>query len=50
MSDKKEHIGKLKVVTLTQQEIWAAMRSNVQKNKKKYNRKEKHKGKDLTIS
>jgi|TARA_Y100000389_G_scaffold172687_1_gene181272 hypothetical protein len=45
MSDKKEHIRKLTVVTLTQQEIWAAMRSNVQQSKKKYNRKEKHKGK-----
>ena len=29
----------MKYVELTQQEIWNAMRSNVQSNKKKYNRK-----------
>jgi hypothetical protein len=45
MNSNKEHISKLKVIKVTQQEIWSAMRSNIQKNKKKYNRKEKHKGK-----
>jgi hypothetical protein len=48
MSDKKEHIVKLEKITLSQQEIWQAMRSNVEKNKKKYTRKEKHKGENLT--
>lgn len=30
-------------ITLTQQEIWAATRPVVQRNRKKYRRKEKHK-------
>jgi len=34
---------KLVTVNLTMQEIWQAMRGSVQKNKKKYNRKSKHK-------
>jgi len=50
MSDKKEHIDKkdkkaLKLTQFSMQEIWAAMRGNVHKSKKHYNRKEKHKGK-----
>ena len=49
MSDKKEHIAKLEKITLSQQEIWQAMRSNVEKNKKKYTRKEKLKGENLTF-
>jgi len=32
-------------IQLTMQEIWAATRPNVQKNKKKYERKPKHKKK-----
>ena len=39
-SDKK-----LVKVQLTIQEIWQAMRGSVEKNKKKYNRKLKHKNK-----
>lgn len=34
---------KLQFVKLTLQEIWAASRPNVYKNKKKYTRKSKHK-------
>lgn len=30
-------------VEITQQEIWMATRPNIYKNKKKYNRKDKHK-------
>ena len=56
MSDKKEHMDKkesqkalkkeiLRVSQFSIQEIWAAMRGNVHKSKKHYNRKEKHKGK-----
>lgn len=30
-------------IELTQQEIWLATRPNIYKNKKKYNRKDKHK-------
>ena len=37
---------KMKVVQFTMQEIWAASRHTVQKNKKKYVRKEKHNKKD----
>ena len=37
---------KLEKVTLTQQEIWQAMRGNVHKSKKDYKRKPKHKGDD----
>ena len=33
----------MKVVQFTLQERWAASRHTVQKNKKKYNRNEKHK-------
>lgn len=36
----------MKTVQFTMQEIWAASRHNVQKNKKKYTRKEKHNKKD----
>jgi hypothetical protein len=36
----------MKTVQFTMQEIWAASRHNVQKNKKKYTRKEKHSKKD----
>lgn len=36
----------MKVVQFTLQERWAASRHTVQKNKKKYNRKEKHSKKD----
>ena len=36
----------MKKVQFTMQEIWAASRHIVQKNKKKYNRKEKHNRKD----
>jgi hypothetical protein len=37
---KKEPNKELKVVTFTMQEIWAASRHIIQKNKKKYNRKD----------
>ena len=33
----------MKTVTFTMQEIWAASKITVQKNKKKYDRKDKHK-------
>lgn len=42
MSDDK---NKLQITQFTIQEIWQAMRGSVQKNKKKYNRKSKHKNK-----
>jgi len=38
-------MAKLKKIVVTQQEIWAATRPNVYKNKKKYTRKPKHKNK-----
>ena len=45
MSDKKEHI-KLKTVTLTLSEWFDALKvPSPHRNKKKYYRKEKHKGK-----
>ena len=37
----------LKQILITIQERWAATRPNVYKNKKKYIRKQKHRGKDL---
>lgn len=37
---------KLETTQFTQQEIWDAMKGNVQKSKKTYTRKSKHKGKD----
>jgi hypothetical protein len=37
----------MKVVQFTLQERWAASKHTVQKNKKKYDRKEKHKSKDF---
>lgn len=39
MKDRKG----LQHISVTMQEIWEAMRPNVYKNKKKYNRKKKHK-------
>ena len=42
--DKKS--PKLQKIQLTIQEIWQAMRGNIQKSKKQYTRKDKHKGKD----
>lgn len=36
--------GKLRVVQFTMQEIWDASRHIIQKNKKKYNRKDSNKG------
>ena len=36
---------KLIRIELTIQEIWNAMRTSIRKNKKKYNRKTKHKNK-----
>lgn len=36
---------KFKKIELTIQEIWQAMKPKVKKNKKKYNRKTKHKNK-----
>ncbi len=36
---------KLEVITVTQEEIWMATRPNVYRNRKKYTRKSKHKGK-----
>jgi hypothetical protein len=33
----------MKTVTFTMQEIWAASKKSIQKNKKKYDRKDKHK-------
>jgi len=44
MKDKKDI--KLETITVTQQEIWDAMKPNVHKSKKTYTRKTKHKGKD----
>lgn len=38
-------MNKLEKITVTQQEIWAATRPNVYRNKKKYTRKSKHKEK-----
>lgn len=38
-------MSKLKKIELTIQEIWNACRPKIQKNKKKYNRKTKHKKK-----
>lgn len=46
MSTEKDKNKKLEKVTLTQQEIWQAMRGNVHKSKKDYKRKPKHKGGD----
>tara|TARA_R110002012_G_scaffold49584_2_gene128259 strand:+ start:3423 stop:3590 length:168 start_codon:yes stop_codon:yes gene_type:complete len=43
---KEDKNKKLEKVTLTQQEIWQAMRGNVHKSKKDYKRKPKHKGGD----
>ena len=42
--DKKE--TKLQKTKFTIQEIWQAMRGSIQKSKKQYTRKDKHKGKD----
>ena len=42
--DKKE--TKLKQTQFTIQEIWQAMRGNVHKSKKQYNRNDKHKKRD----
>ena len=33
----------MKKIKVTMQEIWAATRPKIEKNKKKYNRKKKHK-------
>jgi hypothetical protein len=41
----KTNNNKLKTTQLTIQEIWMAMRGNVQKSKKQYTRKTKHKNK-----
>lgn len=35
----------LKVVTITIQDVWMATRPNVYRDRKKYNRKKKHKNK-----
>ncbi len=42
--DKKS--PKLQKTQFTIQEIWQAMRGSIQKSKKQYTRKDKHKGKD----
>ena len=39
-------MSKLRKIELTIQEIWDACKPKIQKNKKKYNRKKKHKKKD----
>ena len=39
-------MSKLKKIELTIQEIWDACNPKIQKNKKKYNRKTKHKKKE----
>jgi hypothetical protein len=36
----------MKKIEITQEEIWAATRPSIQKNKKKYSRKPKHKNED----
>ncbi len=36
---------KMQKIQVTMQDIWDAMRGNVQRNKKKYYRKQKHKKK-----
>jgi hypothetical protein len=37
---------KMQEIKVTMQDIWDAMKHNVQRNKKKYYRKTKHKNKD----
>ena len=37
------HTETMKTITFTMQEIWMASRPSVQKSKKTYNRKDKHK-------
>lgn len=46
MSNDKSNNNKLQKTEFSIQEIWQAMRGNVYKNKKKYNRKNKHKNKE----
>ncbi len=38
--------NKIQQIQVTIQDIWAASRSTIQRNKKKYNRKTKHKNSD----
>lgn len=45
--EKNEDNKKLRVIQVTQGEIQDAMKHNVYRNKKKYYRKQKHKGKGL---
>ena len=40
---------KLTTVTLTMQEIWQHTRPKIQESRKKYNRKDKHKGKKINF-
>ena len=42
MKKKENKLGKIQ---FTIQEIWQAMRGNIQKSKKQYTRKDKHKNK-----
>jgi hypothetical protein len=46
MSNNIQTYGKMKTIEITIQEIWAATRPIVQKSKKAYNRKKKHKNMD----
>jgi hypothetical protein len=46
MSNNTQTYGKMKTIEITIQEIWAATRPNIQKSKKAYNRKKKHKNMD----
>ena len=41
-----KEIEKMKSIKVTMQEIYDAMKPSVHRNKKKYTRKNKHKGKD----
>ena len=46
MNTNIQTYGKMKTIEITIQEIWAATRPIVQKSKKSYTRKKKHKNMD----
>jgi hypothetical protein len=46
MNTNIQTYGKMKTIEITIQEIWAATRHTVQKSKKSYTRKRKHKNMD----
>lgn len=47
MNEQTDKKMKLKEIQVTQEEIRMATRPNVYRNKKKYTRKSKHKGRDF---